>query len=194
MWPWEHLAFGYLLWAGSVHLRGRRRVRADEALAVVLATQLPDLIDKPLAWTFAVLPSGVSLAHSLSFALPVTAAAVLLGRRTGRRTAAAAFAVAYGSHLLGDALYPLVRGHSFSPWFALWPFVSVPSNHAHPHGLLRNVAYYLDGYIAMLLSPRGFAYVVLELALLGAALAVWLYDDTPGLPDGRRSDPAERPE
>ena len=37
-------------------------------LALAIGTQLPDLIDKPLTYQFAVLPSGRSLGHSLFFA------------------------------------------------------------------------------------------------------------------------------
>lgn len=177
MWPWEHLAFGYVLWAVSVHLR-RRGVRPDEALAVAIGTQLPDLVDKPLAWTFDVLPSGVSLAHSLTLALPAAAAALLLGRRTGRTGAGAAFAVAYASHLLGDALYPLVWGEGFSLSYLFWPLV--PAGSPTTQGFLSNFFYYLDSFLASLATPTGALYVGLEAALLGTALVLWAIDDVPG--------------
>ncbi|MFB6142867.1 MAG: metal-dependent hydrolase [Halorientalis sp.] len=192
MWPWEHVAFGFLLWAGYAHLRRRRRVRTDEALAVAVATQFPDLIDKPLAWTFHVLPSGVSLAHSLAFALPVTALVAFAGRRRGRTTAAAAFAVGYGSHLLGDAIYPLAGGGPFSPWFVLWPLV--PTSSSATHGLVGNFLYYFRIYLSLLHTPRGIVYAAFELALLGGALAVWVHDGTPGLPALRGSGRSEHAE
>ena len=179
MWPWEHLAFGYVLWSGYVHLRRRRGARADEALAVAFGTQLPDLIDKPLAWTFDVLPSGISLAHSLTLALPAAAAALLLGRRTDRMGAAAAFIVAYASHLLGDALYPFVWGHGFSLAFLFWPLV--PAGSPTTQGFLSNFLYYLDSFLASLATSTGALYIGLETALLGAALALWLSDGMPGL-------------
>ena len=178
MWPWEHLAFGYLLWSGYVHLRRRRGARPDEALAVAVGSQFPDLIDKPLAWTFAVLPSGISLAHSLTLALPAAAVALVLGRRTDRRGAAAAFVVAYASHLLGDAIYPFVWGHSFSLSFLLWPLV--PASSPTVNGFLSNFLYYLDSFAASLASPMGVVYLAIEAALLGAALVLWVSDGTPG--------------
>ena len=187
MWPWEHLAFGYVLWAVSVRLLRRRAVRPAETVAVALGTQVPDLVDKPLAWTFDVLPSGVSLAHSLTFALPTTAAAFVLGRRTGRTGAAAAFAAAYGSHLVGDALYPLVRGKPFSLRFVLWPFV--PASPPATEGLLRNVVHYLDATAATLVTTRGLWYLAVEVGLLGGAFALWMLDGAPGVPASlRRSD------
>ena len=179
MWPWEHLAFGYVLWSGYVHLRRRRGARADEALAVALGTQCPDLIDQPLAWTFDVLPSGISLAHSLTLALPATVAALALGRWTDRRGAAAAFIVAYASHLIGDAIYPFVWGHRFSLSFLFWPLV--PTGSPTTRGFLSNFLYYLDSFLASLATPTGAFYIAAEGALLGAALALWLSDDMPGL-------------
>ena len=178
MWPWEHLAFGYVLWSGYVHLRRRRGARPDEALAVAVGTQLPDLIDKPLAWTFDVLPSGISLAHSLTLALPAAAAALVLGRRTDRIGAAAAFVVAYASHLLGDALYPFAWGRSFSLSFLFWPLV--PASSPTVDGFLGNFLYYLDSFATSLASPTGLVYLAIEAALLGTALVLWVWDGTPG--------------
>ncbi len=179
MWPWEHLAFGYVLWSVYVHLRRRRDVRPAEALAVAVGTQLPDLIDKPLAWSFDVLPSGISLAHSLTLALPASVAALVVGRRLDRRSAGAAFVVAYASHLLGDALYPFVWGHGFSLAFLFWPLV--PTGSPTTEGLLSNFLYYLNSFLASLATPTGALYVGLEVTLLGTALALWVSDGAPGL-------------
>jgi hypothetical protein len=184
VWPWEHLAFGYVLWTVSVRLVRRRPARPAEAVAIAFGTQVPDLVDKPLAWTFDVLPSGVSLAHSLAFALPATAAAFVLGRRTGRTGAAAAFAVAYASHLAGDALYPLVRGGSVSARFVLWPLV--PASPPATEGLLRNVVHYLHATAATLVTVRGLWYLAAEVALVGGAFALWALDGAPGLPAALR--------
>jgi len=57
-----------------------------EAFAVVLASVLPDLIDKPLAWEYGVFENGYAIGHSLFFAVPL---AILVGmiahaRRHGR--------------------------------------------------------------------------------------------------------------
>ena len=65
MWPWGHLAVGYLVYSGLSRWRFGRLPGSVATLAVALGTQLPDLVDKPLAWTVNVLASGRSLAHSL---------------------------------------------------------------------------------------------------------------------------------
>ena len=64
MWPWGHVALGYLFYSLYVHWRHDRPPSAPAAIAVGVGTLLPDVIDKPLAWWAAVLPNGRSLAHS----------------------------------------------------------------------------------------------------------------------------------
>ena len=75
----------------------RGRASRMELLAVLVGTQLPDIVDKPLAWWFTVLPSGRSptrcfwpcRSHSSSFWWRGTAVGV-------------AFGVGCASHLAGD--------------------------------------------------------------------------------------------
>nr|WP_233340418.1 metal-dependent hydrolase [Haloprofundus sp. MHR1] len=180
MWPWEHLAFGYILYSVAHRLVARRGVTTPAALAVAFATQLPDLIDKPLAWTFEVLPSGVSLAHSIFFVPPVTLAAYLVGRVTGFKRLWIPFLVGYLSHLVGDGVSGVAYGDSPSFSFLLWPLyeTSSPSR----AGLFSNFFYYLGNYMETLASPEGVVYILLELGLLGTAFLLWLWDGAPGLP------------
>ncbi len=174
MWPWEHLAFGYLLYSGYTRIVHRRRLGDDEAVVLTMGTQFPDLVDKPLAWAFGILPSGLSLAHSVLFFLPVC---VFLTLASGRHPSDA-FCVGYGSHLLGDLLYPLATGGQLNPAFLLWPLVSrTPSD---TRGLLGNVMYYTDQFVVFLGTPRGYLYLVAELVLLVLAVAVWADDGFPG--------------
>jgi hypothetical protein len=49
MWPWGHLAVGYLLSAGAAYLRDHSSPRGLAVVALAAGTQLPDLLDKPLA-------------------------------------------------------------------------------------------------------------------------------------------------
>jgi hypothetical protein len=65
MWPWEHLAVGYLLYSVSCVLWGRYPTRIGVA-ALAFGTQFPDLVDKPLGWWLGVLPSGQSFASEFS--------------------------------------------------------------------------------------------------------------------------------
>jgi membrane-bound metal-dependent hydrolase YbcI (DUF457 family) len=179
MWPWEHLAFGYVLASLTNRLGTDRRLTAADALVIGLATQLPDLIDKPLAWTVGILPSGLSLGHSLFFALPLSLLVVLVARSRGRTGLGVVFAVAYGSHLFGDALYPMLTGGSFSPRFVLWPLV--PASSEAGVGFLSQLDLFVGRFLQFLGTPLGRVYLVLEAVLLVGATALWYVDGAPGL-------------
>lgn len=178
MFPWDHLVIGYLGASLYARLRGRRLGEAA-VVAVGVGSQFPDLVDKPLAWTFGVLPSGTTLAHSVFVALPVSAAAAVVGRRLGHPAAGVAFAVSYLLHLPADLVYgPIVFGKSIEFGGLLWPLVSVPAS--EPAGLVETARYYIARLYIDLRTPRALAFVALEAALLGAGLAVWIADGTPG--------------
>jgi hypothetical protein len=183
MWPWEHLAVGYLAYSLlSRALTGESPGNRD-ALVLVVATQLPDLVDKPLAWWLGALPSGLSLAHSLVFGLPVCLFVVALARRLGDPAVGLAYCVGYGSHLAGDAVYPLVTDGHLRLAFLAWPLVEQPS--ASAPGFLAQVLYFLGEFRAFLATPRGQLYALVEAGLLAVALAVWVTDGYPGLSDPR---------
>lgn len=185
MWPWEHLAVGYVCLSVWRRARSGRPPDRWEALAVVVGTQLPDLVDKPLGWGTTLLPAGRSLGHSVPVAVPVVVAVVLLGDRIDRRDVAVAFAIGYLSHLPGDVVYPLAYGASFDWHFLLWPFVSLPPT--DPGGIAGRVLELLVQFGTFLRTPRGLAYAALEALLLLAALFAWRRDGWPGVP--RREDP-----
>lgn len=65
----------YVPYALDTLVRERRLPNAKHTVVPLYATQLPDLIDKPLAWSVGILPTGRSLAHSL-----LTASLVLASR------------------------------------------------------------------------------------------------------------------
>jgi len=180
MWPWEHLAVGYLCYAAYARRRWRVAPAADATFALALATQLPDLIDKPLAWGLGVLPSGRSLAHSLLVAAPLTALAVALAARFGRRRVGVAFALAYASHLAGDVAYPLLTDGALRAGFLLWPLVPAPADPSGGVALLAHVRALLGDFRAFLDTPLGVAYLLFEVGLLGWALARWVGDGAPG--------------
>lgn len=186
MWPWEHLAIGYVCLSVWRRVRSGRPPDRWETLAVVVGTQLPDLVDKPLGWGTVILPAGRSLAHSLPAAGFAVAVAVLLGDRVGRRDVAVAFAVGYLSHLPGDVVFPLAYGSSLDWRFLLWPFVSVPT--ANYGGVTGRVLELLGQFGAFLLTPRGLAYAALEGLLLLIALLAWWRDGWPGVPRRENAD------
>ena len=169
MWPWGHLAVGYLLYSFFVHASARRAPGGYATVALALGTQFPDLVDKPLAWTFGVLPNGRSLAHSLVIAVVLLALLVVLFRRLNRGTVATAFAVGYLTHLFGDALDPLLAGDFYSLGFLAWPLVA-PIEYETEQSF---VAHLQELSPAALVSDEGL------FALLMVVL--WLYDGAPGL-------------
>lgn len=168
MWPWGHLAVGYLLYSPFAHLVKRRSPSGPAAIALAVGTQFPDLVDKPLAWSFHLLPSGRSLAHSLLTAVVLVAVLEVLLRRRGAGAIATAFGVGYVSHLLGDALTPALVGEYHLLGFLAWPVVPAVAYPTEPSF----AAHLADLTLATLLSAQG------VLGLL--AVALWLFDGRPG--------------
>ena len=183
VWPWEHLAFGYLLYSVAARVRSSPLTRG-EALAVAVGTQFSDVVDKPLAWGLGVLPGGV-LAHTLVVAVPASGVALLVARWRDRTAAGAAFAVGYLSHLVGDVLFTLLTSGGLAYRMLLWPFVANPTG--IQRGITESVAYYFANYLVFLATPRGAVYAALEVALLGAAVLAWATDGRPGAGVVRRA-------
>ena len=180
MWPWEHLAAGYLAYSLLVHLTRRRAPRGRLTMAaLVLGTQFPDLVDKPLAWLFDVLPSGTSLAHSVFVAVPFVACVVAVSWWFDRASAGAAFGTGYLLHLPTDVLYVAIYGSPVDWTVLLWPLYSPPSGPTP--GFLANVSFYFGKFLTALTSPRGQMLVGLEVVLVGGALLLWAVDGFPGL-------------
>jgi hypothetical protein len=181
MWPWGHVALGYLLYSLFAHQRQDRPPTPAAAIAVGVGTLLPDLIDKPLAWSLAVLPNGRSLAHSVFTMLILVALVWLLANRRRTRFSfhapVGAFAIAYGSHLLGDGLHALVTGQFDELAYLLWPVLP-----AVEYDTTQSFAAH---FAALSLTPSlGF-----ELVLTFLAVVVWYRDGTPGFSFVRRVAP-----
>lgn len=178
MWPWEHLFFGYLLYSGVVHLRHRRPPGDTGTIVLALATQFPDLIDKPGSWVFGVLPSGTSVAHSIFVAVPVAVFALVFARRRGVPEIGISISVGYLSHLVGDISYSALLGGKPSVGVVLWPLVSAQSSGTV--SVFPYVSYLFDKYVTYLLSPTGIVFVFFEILLITVGLLVWVRDSTPG--------------
>jgi hypothetical protein len=183
VWPWEHLAFGYAFYSPARQLVRRGPPTPGEALALALGTQLPDLIDKPLAWTVRILPSSVSLAHSAFFTLPLVAVARGVSRRIGRPYLWIPLTVGFLSHLLGDAVARVALRDATNLSFLVWPLV--PSSAPRRHGLRSNFVRFLRAYARGIRSGKYLAYFLAELGLIAFALGRWVLDGTPGVPRGR---------
>lgn len=179
MWPWTHLAFGYLLYSIYSHHRWSAAPTTAAAVAVGITTQLPDGVDKPLGWWLGVLPGGRSLAHSLLTASFLIALVMAVGRYLHAKRPAVAFAIGYLSHLAGDVLYPLVVKGELRLGFLLWPLtapgtepVVTPSGH---------LAELVLAFASFLATPVGVLYLGADVILVTSALGLWWSDGAPGL-------------
>lgn len=179
MWPWEHLAVGYLLYWSVIRLRpDRTQVTGGAALAVAFGTQFPDLVDKSMAWVFGIFPSGVSVAHSIITATVLSAAVVLVAGRLGRQRAGTAFVVGYLSHIPADLLYPVLLGEQPLYRAFIWPLATAEGSVRQ--GFLANFAHYFLRFVEFLSTTRGVFYLSMELLLLLSALTAWIFDGCPG--------------
>lgn len=169
MGPVAHAALAYLLWTGAVRLLRGRPPTDAESWVLLVASQFPDLVDKPLAWSLDVLPAGRSLGHSLVTAtLIVVVLAYFLPE--DRRSLVAAFGVGVVGHDLLDALAPLSRAEPEYLAYLLWPFLPQP-----PYETSRAL---LPTFIA---SVSGEVSGV-ELVVFAVVIAIWVADGVPGLP------------
>ena len=181
MWPWEHAALGYVLASLAVRLVWLRPPDDTVALAAVFGTQFPDLVDKPLGWVFEVLPSGISLGHSIFTATVLCLAMLTLGFLYDRREAALAFCIGYLSHLPADVLYPTINGGEPTWSILLWPFVVSDSRGAEPAAAF--IQSLFENYVGKLVSGQGMSeLLILEVVLLLGVLLVWQIDGRPGIP------------
>lgn len=173
MWPWAHAGVGYLIY--SLYCR-RCGVRPQGSAVILLgfATQLPDLIDKPFAWTIPLLPGGRTLGHTLLFALPLVGLVIWYARDRGMPQLGSAFGIGYLSHLLSDGVATLVTDSIGNTTFLLWPLLPLPTWSTAP------------SFIAHLTALQLTPWIGFELALTAAAMAVWVIDGIPGLECLRR--------
>lgn len=116
MLPGRHFAVAYIPYALYTLVREKHLPNARHTVILLWATQLPDLIDKPLAWSFHFLPSSRSLAHLVFFAVPYVLVVTAVAWKTDRPKLGALFTFGYLSHIYAD-VYPSVFDpvHHFLP-------------------------------------------------------------------------------
>lgn len=184
MWPWEHLAFAYVLYSLTTNVIFRESPSARETIAVAVGSQLPDLIDKPLAWTVGITETGYSIGHSIFVAPFVCLAVYAVAARRGERVLAGAFALAYLSHPLADLFSQLLRGRVVDLRTVLWPIASPPAT-SHG-GFLDHFARYFFRYVHHLLAGGLTVQIAVQSVLGLAVLALWLFDGAPIVADAWR--------
>jgi membrane-bound metal-dependent hydrolase YbcI (DUF457 family) len=124
MWPLGHLGVAYILLTLSARYTRESPPTRRTTVFLAFGSLLPDLIDKPLAWGFDLVPNGRSLAHSLLLLVPLCLLVGLLAHRYNRREYGVAVAIGALSHPFLDALPVLWNGEE-SATFLLWPVLSV---------------------------------------------------------------------
>jgi hypothetical protein len=199
MMPWGHLAIGYLVYTVLVRVRGYRAPEGAPALVLAFATQLPDLVDKPLNWWFSIF-DGRGAGHSLFIITVVCILAFVVARKYDWDELPVAFSVGMYTHLLGDAGSALLSGQFDRAAFLLWPLLPAP---AYPKDSLFD---HLDAwlfYLRMLpRSPMEFltSRFGFQVVLLFVLFGIWASDGFPGigtlwrLVTRRADDPARTPE
>lgn len=179
MWPWEHVIVGYVAYSLFRHLVFQQAPTGRETLAVVFASLLPDLIDKPLAWQFGVFEGGYALAHSVFFAVPVSILVGALARRYGAGRTGLAFAIGYLIHLPSDLLPPYVRTGEVATERVLWPIQR--SQGEYSEGLVGEFLEFFIPYAYDLITLDPSPYLLFQLGLMGCAFLLWVYDGMPVL-------------
>jgi membrane-bound metal-dependent hydrolase YbcI (DUF457 family) len=189
MWPWEHLIFGYVWYSVLHRVAWGQPISDAEGLALALATQAPDLVDKTLSWTLGVVSWGYGPAHSVLVGLP--AAALVAGALWTRDRArvATAFLLAYGSHLVGDALALRANGPNLGR--LLWPVVTFDAYETRL-GFVERFATYFGSFAAQMTDPENFALISAYGAVFACVAVLWVLDGTPGIRRVRRLVDADR--
>jgi hypothetical protein len=144
-------------------VRYHRLTSGSVLLVGLFASLFPDLVDKPLAWTFGVIPSGRMVAHSLVIASVVILCVLFVASRKRRLSHGLVFAWGYLSHIAGDFYPVLFEGSSYYFYPNLfWPLVTaVPDRDPGFEGKLPVVGVETLGELTVLAILAG--YIVLDI-------------------------------
>lgn len=177
MWPWGHLAVGYVAYSLLERLRGRE-VGGQSALVLAVSSQLPDLVDKPLAWVFDVTPTGFGVAHSVFVAIPLGVLALVASERRDAGAVGRAIVVGWWSHLAADVLVAVIGERHYTTERVLWPVVTIDDPERVVDVLQRLTNYY-GAFVDRVQATDNVLLVVLYLAPVPLAFLLWLADGVP---------------
>jgi len=133
MLPIEHFIVAALPLGAYILLRDRQLPTPRVTALIFVGSQFPDLVDKPLAHQFGLIPSGRVFLHSLPIAVSFLAFVLYYGWRTERPRLSGVFAVAHLSHLLADNYQPLLDSPPTVSPDLLWPLTRPVTRSAVPH-------------------------------------------------------------
>ena len=187
MWPWGHLAVGYLAFSLLAERRSHGPPTDRSVIVLAAMTQFPDVVDKTLAWNLGILPNGRSLAHSALVATVVIAVVGLYLQKQEHHELALAVGVGYASHLLADAFQPFVTGQWADLVFLGWPLLPAPSP-TGAQSVLERFVILFDGLAAGDIS----VFFAIEIGLVLFAVVRWATQGYPGLGFLRRDRPDRR--
>jgi len=184
--PWDHAAFSYVAFSLFLHAVYRESPTASQAIVVVFASLLPDLVDKPLAWQFGVLEGGRTLGHSIFLAVPLSVAIGLFARSRGTPLLGWAFAFGYLLHLPGDVIPPFIRQGELKVDIVLWPVTDGGGGTADSfyREVMRNVAPYAHRIATDGLEGNLPAHLWVVLGVWVFTLLLWVYDGMPVFREG----------
>lgn len=180
MWPWGHLAVGYLVYSLFSRLQLGSRPQSINVIAVAIGTQFPDFLDKPLSYTFHFLPEGRSLAHSILFILPFCLIVIVAARRYGKYQLGVGFTIGYLTHPLADSYLDILQGNWSKLSFMVYPILPSPNYRAESFGyhadLLTEAINRLS--IERILSPWNDHFLI-EFWIAFLIALLWAYDGFP---------------
>lgn len=180
MWPWEHLALGYLLFTAFVHLVYRERPGDVSTIALALGTQAPDLVDKPLGWTFGFYSTGYGAAHSVLVAGPFLGLVLAAALHYGRPRVGLGLALGWSSHMLADVVDPLRYGHPPNVGRVFWPVVRF-DGYERDLSFFERFGAYAGEFVGLALAPEYRVFLFAYLSIFAVVFVVWLFDGGPGL-------------
>ena len=119
MRPHEHFLVAFLPVFVYALIRYRRLPSKAMLFVVVIGSLFPDIVDKPLAFSAGILPSGRVFMHSLPFVIPLSIIVLAYGSFTDRSHLGLGFVWAHMTHLIGDFRSSLFDGQI--PPDLIWP-------------------------------------------------------------------------
>jgi hypothetical protein len=123
MMPWGHFLVAAIPFSLYLFLRHRTKPTGMAVLLLLLGTQFPDLVDKPLAWRFDVLVNGRIFMHSLVFALPISTLVLFFAWRSDQLQLGGVFVYGHLMHIVGDFYSVFLGSTARIPNNMFWPLL-----------------------------------------------------------------------